>query len=50
MYVLPQFEGLLEETQIELIKQILELDFVNNREELKNFASEFFGIDRRKFN
>jgi 5-methylcytosine-specific restriction endonuclease McrBC GTP-binding regulatory subunit McrB len=49
MYVLPQFEGLLEETQIEFIKKILELDFINNREELKNFASEFFGIDRRKF-
>jgi MoxR-like ATPase len=49
MYVLPQFEGLLEETQIEFIKQILELDFVDNREELKNFASEYFGIDRRKF-
>jgi MoxR-like ATPase len=50
MYVLPQFEGLVEDTQIEFIKQILELDSVNNKEELKNFASEFFGIDRRKFN
>jgi hypothetical protein len=50
MYVLPQFEGLIEDTQIEFIKQILELDFVNNRDELKSFASEYFGIDRRKFN
>jgi energy-coupling factor transporter ATP-binding protein EcfA2 len=49
MYVLPQFEGLPEDTQIEFIKKILELNFVNNKEELKNFAIEYLGLDKRRF-
>jgi hypothetical protein len=49
MYVLPQFEGLLEDTQIEFIKKILDLEFITNREELINFTSEYFGIDIGKF-
>jgi hypothetical protein len=56
MYVLPQFEGLLEETQVEFIKEVLDLEFVknseeflNNSKELINFTSEYFGIDKGKF-
>ena len=49
MYILPQFEGLLEENQIDFIKKITSLDFIPNTQELKHFASEFFGIDVRKF-
>jgi hypothetical protein len=49
MYVLPQFEGLLEEYQIDFIRQIDSLDFISNTQELKNFSSEFFGVDVRKF-
>lgn len=49
MYVLPQFEGLLEENQVDFIKIIVSLDFIDKGEDLKHFASEFFGIDMRKF-
>ncbi len=49
MYVLPQFEGLSEETLIEFIKEVLLLEFINNPKALKNFASEFFGLDIKKF-
>lgn len=49
MYVLPQFEGLLEQQAINFAKEIVELDFVNNKDELIRFAAGFFGIDIRKF-
>jgi len=49
MYVLPQFEGLLEENQVDFIKEIASLDFIDKIDELKDFASEFFGIDIKKF-
>jgi MoxR-like ATPase/ribosomal protein S24E len=48
MYVLPQFEGLLEENQVDFIKKIAPFDFIKI-DELKHFASEFFGIDIKKF-
>ncbi|MFC1890855.1 AAA family ATPase [Thermodesulfobacteriota bacterium] len=49
MYILPQFEGLMEDDQVDFIKDMLALDFMNNSEELINFASDFFGIDIVKF-
>lgn len=49
MYVLPQFEGLLEENQVDFIKEIASLDFMDKIDRLKLFASEFFGIDIKKF-
>ena len=51
MYVLPQFEGLLEENQVDFIKEIASLDFMDmdKIDRLKHFASEFFGIDIKKF-
>lgn len=49
MYVLPQFEGLLEENQVDFIKKIAPLDFIDKIDKLKHFASEFFGIDVRRF-
>ena len=49
MYVLPQFEGLMEDDQVEFIKEIKSLGIIGNTEELRNFSSEFFGVDIRKF-
>ena len=49
LYSLPQFEGLLEEIQIELIKEIISLQFIDRPKELIKFSSDFFGIDIRKF-
>ena len=48
MYVLPQFEGLIEDQQIEFIKEIALLDFMNDIVELKYFASDFFDLDIAK--
>ena len=49
MYILPQFEGLVEDDQVDFINDITSLDFINNVEELKLFASDFFGLDIGKF-
>ena len=49
MYILPQFEGLIEDEQSNFIREIISLDFLNNKEELVDFASDFFGIDKAKF-
>ena len=50
MYVFPQFEGLVEDQQIKFVKDILGLKFIDQPEFLKQFASDFFGIDIGKFN
>ncbi|MFX0196313.1 MAG: AAA family ATPase [Candidatus Hodarchaeota archaeon] len=50
MYVFPQFEGLVEDEQIQLISDITLMDFMNNKDELKRFASDFFDLDIDKFN
>ncbi len=50
LFVLPQFEGLMEEEQISFVKKTLkEFDFVNDHDRLKGFVSDFFGIDPREF-
>lgn len=49
MYVFPQFEGLLEEEQITFIKDMISLKFIKEEDYLKESASEFFGINIRKF-
>lgn len=49
MYVLPQFEGLLEETQIEIIKKVASLHFITAPDVLIRFTSDFFGLDEKKF-
>jgi len=49
MYVFPQFEGLVEDEQIEFIREIMSLDFMNSREELKHFAADLFDLDIAKF-
>lgn len=48
MYVLPQFEGLIEEEQIGFIGELMELNFIGDAERLKRFASDFFSIDIKK--
>jgi tetratricopeptide (TPR) repeat protein len=51
LFVLPQFEGLMEEEQISFVKKTLkEFGFVNDHNRLKGFVSDFFGIDPREFN
>ena len=49
MYVLPQFEGIMEQQAIEFIKQTASLDLIENKDELISFASDFFNIDEAKF-
>ena len=49
MYILPQFEGLIEDEQINFIREIVSLGFIYNKEELVDFASDFFGIEKAKF-
>ncbi|MEA1993393.1 MAG: AAA family ATPase, partial [Euryarchaeota archaeon] len=49
MYVMPQFEGMLEKDQKEFIKELSGKDFIKDEDRLKDFASEFFGIERTKF-
>ncbi len=47
LYVLPQFEGLSEQDQIEFIREIQKKDFIgNNKSDLVKFASEYFGINK----
>ncbi|MFC1860152.1 AAA family ATPase, partial [Chloroflexota bacterium] len=49
MYVLPQFEGIVEQQAIEFIKQVVLLDFVTERDNLISFAADYFSIDEAKF-
>ena len=49
MYVLPQFEGIVEVQAIEFIKQAVLLDFVTEKENLISFAADYFNIDKAKF-
>ena len=49
MYVFPQFEGLSDEHQISFIKDLIRQPFIDRSDGLKQFASDFFGIDIRKF-
>lgn len=49
LYVLPQFEGLEEEHQINFIKEIIKDIGSDNHERIISFASEYFDINKRKF-
>ncbi|MFC1682734.1 MrcB family domain-containing protein [Candidatus Zixiibacteriota bacterium] len=49
MYVLPQFEGLDEEKQIEFVKSLCAELSDQGALEIKAFAAEYFDIDPRRF-
>lgn len=49
MYVLPQFEGLMEQQAVSFIKQTAALNFITNKDELISFAADFFSIEEGKF-
>lgn len=49
MYVLPQFEGIVESQAIEFIKQAVLLDFVTEKDNLISFAADYFSIGEAKF-
>lgn len=50
MYVLPQFEGLIEDQQVEFVKNLSELEGIDlDIENIKSFVSDYFQINRRKF-
>lgn len=49
MYVLPQFEGLLDERIINFCLESKKKDYMKDTEKLMNFASEFFEIEKVKF-
>lgn len=50
MYVLPQFEGMLEEEKVKFLKEMLDKDFIkkDQKSNLKRFASEFLGFNPRR--
>ena len=48
-YVFPQFEGLTDENQISFIKKLTTRDFIQNQDDIRSFACEFFNIDQGKF-
>ena len=51
MFILPQFEGLLEKDIIDAIKNIKKLSFIDDeaKDELDDYASEFFLINKKSF-
>lgn len=50
MYVLPQLEDLPESTQVDAVDALLKNnDLPLHRERLRNFASDYFAIDKRRF-
>lgn len=51
MFILPQFEGLLEKDIIDAIKNIKKLTFIDDeaKDELDEYASEFFLINKKSF-
>jgi len=51
MFILPQFEGLLEKDIIDAIKNIKRLSFISDeaKDELDDYASEFFLINKKSF-
>lgn len=48
-YVLPQFEGIEEEQQVDFIKKISEQIEAIGKKRLISFAADFFDIDKKKF-
>jgi len=50
MYVLPQLEDLPESTQVNAVDALLKNDDIPlHRERLRNFASDYFAIDKHRF-
>ena len=49
MYILPQFEGILEDQAREFIKKTVELDFITGTDSLIRFAADYLNIDEKKF-
>lgn len=50
MYVIPQLEGLTSTTQIEIVRELIDIESVDvDSEELVRFSSDYLGISKERF-
>lgn len=48
MYVLPQFEGMVEDKLVKFIQELCELDFIKeDSKDIYSFSNDYFGLEER---